>query len=59
VPFPSPQAVQSELLHNLIEAHHAYVLLVSQHQHHCILQFVLLQYFLQLITGDFNSLLVG
>jgi hypothetical protein len=59
VPFPSSQGVQSQFLGDLVHAHHAHVLFVGQHQHHCILQFILLQHFLQLITRDINSLLVG
>ena len=58
VPFSSPKGVKSQLLHHFGHAHHAHVLFVGEHQQYCILELILSEHLLELLSSYLDSFFI-
>ena len=58
VPLSAPQGVQSQLLDNFRDAHDSHVLLVGKDKQDGVLELVLGQHLLELLSGNLDSFLV-
>jgi hypothetical protein len=58
VPFSSSQLVETQLLGDFRNTHHAHILLVGQDQEHGVLELIFWEHLLKLLSGNLNSFLI-